>query len=304
MTKQACRQVMMVRPKHFGYDPDTARSNAFQQQGKAGDSSNIQQQALAEFDRMVAKLREADIDVLVIEDTDEPVKPNAIFPNNWISLHEDGKAILYPMLVTNRRRERRDDILESLRSEGVDIREVIDLSFYEEEEKYLESTGSVIFDYEHRQCYACLSERTSPEVLQRLSEITGDTPIIFEAYDKNGLPIYHTNVMMCIGSGYAVICTESIPTTQQQKVLATLEGTGHEIVAITLDQMYAFAGNMLELQNSQGEKVLVLSAAAMKSLTPDQKQALSKHAQLLAIPIPTIEKYGGGSVRCMMCRVN
>ena len=303
MANQACSKIMMVRPKHFGYDPQTAASNAFQQKEEGGAISGIQQQAVAEFDRMVEILRGEGVDVLVVEDTNEPVKPNAVFPNNWISLHEDGKAILYPMLVENRRKERRKGILDLLRSEGINIREVVDLSFYEPEGKYLESTGSVIFDYENQRFYACLSERTSSEVLGRLSEITGYQSLVFEAFDKNGFPVYHTNVMMCIGSGYAVVCTESIPKGQRQKVLTSLESTSHEIVPVTMDQMYAFAGNMLEVQNKQGEKILVLSETAIKSLTSGQKEMLTQYARLLSIPIPTIEKYGGGSVRCMMCRV-
>lgn len=304
MSKQAAKTIMMMRPKHFGYDPASAETNAFQVKEGYEDSDAIQQSALNEFDNAVATLREAGIHVLVVEDSDSPIKPNAVFPNNWVSFHRNSRVVLYPMLAKNRRDERRPEIFDELKAQGVSIDEFIDLSHYEDEDKFLESTGSVIFDYPREIAYACVSARTNPEVLNKFSEIMGFEPVLFEAVDKEGMEIYHTNVMMCLADDYVVICAESIPEDQRSEVLDTLEKTGHEVVPITYEQMYAFAGNMLEVENATGQSVLIMSEAAMHSLDLDQKEKLSQYSRLLSVPIPTIEKYGGGSIRCMMCRVN
>lgn len=304
MSKQAAKTIMMMRPKHFGYDPASAETNAFQVIEGADDSVSIQTAALAEFDNAVALLRQTGVKVIVIEDSAEPPKPNAVFPNNWVSFHRDSKVILYPMMAVNRRAERRTEIFDQLKEEGVLMDEFIDITHYEEQDKFLESTGSIIFDYPREIAYACVSQRTNAEVMHKLSEIMGFEPVIFDAVDRDGLAIYHTNVMMCLADNYAVICTESIPEDQRTEVISALEKTDHEIVDISYDQMYSFAGNMLEVENADGQSVLVMSEAAMHSLSLDQKEKLSQHSRLLSIPIPTIEKYGGGSIRCMMCRVN
>lgn len=304
MSKQAAKTIMMMRPKHFGYDPASAETNAFQVREGYENTNAIQRAALAEFDHAVAALRAAGVSVLVIEDSDSPVKPNAVFPNNWVSFHQNSKVVLYPMLAENRRDERRPEIFDQLKEQGVNIDEFIDLTHYEEEEKYLESTGSVIFDYPREIAYACVSARTHPEVLNKFSDIMGFEPVVFEALDKDGMEIYHTNVMMCLADYYVVICSESIPEDQRKNVLGALEKTGHEVVPITFDQMYHFAGNMLEVENQAGQSILIMSEAAMHSLDLDQKERLSQYSRLLSVPIPTIEKYGGGSIRCMMCRLN
>ena len=300
--KQAAAKIMMVRPAHFGYDPSTAETNSFQQTEGAEQQYAIQRQAVEEFNGAVATLRAAGIDVVVIDDTDEPKKPNAVFPNNWVSFH-DGRVILYPMLAENRRWERRMDLLDELAEAGVPVKEVIDISQYEAEDKFLESTGSVVIDYENDLAYACLSSRTHKDVLNKLCELNGYEPVLFESFNKEGVPVYHTNVVMCIASKYAVICAESIREDQRFDVLQTLKTTGHEVVEITMDQMYGFAGNMLEVENQQGESVLVMSQTAYDSLTESQIQCLSAHSKIQTVQIPTIEKFGGGSVRCMMCRV-
>lgn len=300
--KQAAAKIMMVRPAHFGYDPSTAETNSFQQTEGAEQQYAIQRQAVEEFNGAVATLRAAGIDVVVIDDTDEPKKPNAVFPNNWVSFH-DGRVILYPMLAENRRWERRMDLLDELAEAGVPVKEVIDISQYEAEDKFLESTGSVVIDYENDLAYACLSSRTHKDVLNKLCELNGYEPVLFESFNKEGVPVYHTNVVMCIASKYAVICAESIREDQRFDVLQTLKTTGHEVVEITMDQMYGFAGNMLEVENQQGESVLVMSQTAYDSLTEAQIQCLSAHSKIQTVQIPTIEKFGGGSVRCMMCRV-
>ena len=301
--RQASKRIMMVRPKHFGYDPETAESNAFQSSEGAQKRQEIEQLAINEFDGAVEKLRHKGVEVEVIEDTDTPKKLNAVFPNNWVSFHED-KVVLYPMLTPSRRSERRLDVVESFQEQGFVADQVIDLSNYESEDQFLESTGSIIFDYEHKLAYACLSPRTDAELFEKLCDIIGFEPVAFYAYDEHHQEIYHTNVMMCIAADYAVVCAESIPEEQREDVLGALTKTGHEIVDISLQQVHQFAGNMLEVEDEHGQSILVMSKAAFLSLSKGQVEAISKYSEILAIPIPTIEKYGGGSIRCMMCRVN
>ncbi|WP_245701863.1 citrulline utilization hydrolase CtlX [Roseivirga misakiensis] len=293
---------MMVRPKNFGFDYTTAASNAFQDESGANAVDEIIQNAIIEFDHAVAALNDKGVAVKVIQDTESPKKPNAVFPNNWVSFHDD-KVILYPMQAENRRWERRADILSELEADGLNLGEVVDISHYEQEDKFLESTGSMVLDYKNKRAYACLSTRTHEQVLEEFSELTGFELVIFNAFDKNKVPVYHTNVLMCIGSTYAVICLEAIPMAERESIQNKLRDTGHEIVPLTMDQMYAFAGNMLEVENSQGQRILVMSDSAFNSLTELQKSKLNEHAEILSVAIPTIEKYGGGSVRCMMCRL-
>lgn len=303
MSKQAAKRIMMMRPKHFGFDPTTASSNSFQSREGAEERARIEKSAQIEFDAAVIKLKSEGIDIVALNDSDLPEKPNAVFPNNWVSFHEGGLVILYPMLTQSRRVERRQEVLDELERAGVEISSIIDISNYENEDKFLESTGSVVLDYRNKLAYACLSIRTHREVLDKFCEILGYEAVVFEAFDRKGEAVYHTNVIMCIADQYAVICTESIPEQQRSEVLSTLESTGHEVVSLSMDQMYNFAGNMLEVENDIGQSVLVMSESAMKSLTIDQKETLSQYSRLTSLAIPTIEKYGGGSVRCMMCKV-
>jgi len=302
MAIQASKEIMMVRPRNFGFDQTTAASNSFQNEEGADAVKEIRIKAIAEFDAAVAQLRAEDIRVHVIEDSEAPVKPNAVFPNNWVSFH-GSKAILYPMLAENRRWERRPEVLDQLKSEGVSIGDVIDLSEFEKKDKFLESTGSMVLDYENELAYACLSSRTDMEVLEAFCNETGFDAFVFDSFNKDGLAVYHTNVIMCIAAKYAVICLESIPEEQQATVIEALESTGHEIILITMDQMYAFAGNMLEVLDGVGNSTLVMSSTALNCLVEDQMDAITHYSKILSVEIPTIEKYGGGSVRCMMCRV-
>ena len=302
MAIQASKEIMMVRPRNFGFDQTTAASNSFQNEEGADAVKEIRIKAIAEFDAAVAQLRAEDIRVHVIEDSEAPVKPNAVFPNNWVSFH-GSKAILYPMLAENRRWERRPEVLDQLKSEGVSIGDVIDLSEFEKKDKFLESTGSMVLDYENELAYACLSSRTDMEVLEAFCNETGFDAFVFDSFNKDGLAVYHTNVIMCIAAKYAVICLESIPEEQQATVIEALESTGHEIIPITMDQMYAFAGNMLEVLDGVGNSTLVMSSTALNCLVEDQMDAITHYSKILSVEIPTIEKYGGGSVRCMMCRV-
>lgn len=299
---QASREIMMVRPKHFGFDEVTADSNAFQNKEGADAIDEINQQAVKEFDAVVEKLRAQGVSVHVMEDSQAPVKPNAIFPNNWISFHGN-QVLLYPMLAENRRWERRTQVLDQLKDKGLAIGSVVDLTAFENDDKFLESTGSMVLDYENELAYACLSSRTHLDVLQEFCNRTGFDAFTFDAFDKNGLAIYHTNVLMCIAEKYVIICLESVPEDQQATVVEALEKTDHEIIPITMDQMYAYAGNMLEVINEANESILVMSGSAFQSLTEEQKTRISHYSNMLSVDIPTIEKYGGGSVRCMMCRV-
>lgn len=302
MAVQAAKDIMMVRPKNFGFDQTTAASNSFQHEDGSEAVSEIRIIAIAEFDSAVAQLREQSIKVHVIEDSESPVKPNAVFPNNWVSFH-GSKTLLYPMLAENRRWERRSEVIDKLKAEGVSIGDVIDLSEFEKEEKYLESTGSMVLDYENELAYACLSSRTDMEVIEAFCDETGFDAFTFDSFDKDGLSVYHTNVLMCIAARYAVICLDAIPEEQQATVIEALESTGHEIIPITMDQMYAFAGNMLEVLDGEECSTLVMSTTAFNCLDEDQMEAITHYSKILSVEIPTIEKYGGGSVRCMMCRV-
>lgn len=297
---QPAKKIMMVRPKHFGFDPASAESNAFQHKEGAEQVNDIATEAIAEFDAAVTKLRANGLEVLVIQDTDKPEKPNAVFPNNWISFHEN-QVLIYPMMAENRRWERRDEILDEVLGESE--KQIIDLTEFEKESKFLESTGSVVIDYVNDLAYACISARTDQDVLEKMCEVLKLEPILFEAVDKEGLEIYHTNVMMCLAADYAVICLESIKAEYRDAVVAALTKTGHQLIKLSMDQIYHFAGNMMETLDESENSVLVMSDTAMKSLTIDQKETVAQFSQTLSIHIPTIEKYGGGSARCMMCRV-
>ena len=260
---------------------------------------------------MVELLRSKSIEVIVIQDTLEPHTPDSIFPNNWISFHEDGEdgrtVVTYPMFAVNRRAERREDIIEYLYNRGFHVSKRIDYSNFENNQIFLEGTGSVVLDRKHRQAYACLSPRTNRELFLRFCEDLGYKPIYFDALHQVGgdmRPIYHTNVMMAIGSTYAVICLESIVNQEQREMVEReLQTTGHDVIEITSEQMNRFAGNMLEVKALDGALYLCLSQSAYNVLSVAQRIQLARHVQLLIIPIPTIEALGGGSVRCMMAEL-
>jgi hypothetical protein len=292
----------MVRPAAFGFNEETAANNYFQ--SNAGiDKKQLQQKALAEFDNMVQTLRQHDITVWVIDDTSEPAKPDAIFPNNWLSTSPSGTVAVFPLFAPNRRTEKRDDILDQLAKRFV-VKEVQDWSEFEAEGRFLEGTGSMIIDYDNKMIYACVSERTSLSVLEKYAATNGFQAIVFLATDKNGMPVYHTNVVMTLGDGFCVLCEEAIE--EEWELIAVrqlLESTNHSIISITREQLHSFAGNMLQVQNKKGEKYLVLSQTAFESLRKEQKQQLEAHSTLLPIAVPTIEAVEGGSVRCMMAEI-
>jgi hypothetical protein len=302
---QSAGTVLMVRPASFGFNPQTAASNAFQRSPIAAADGEAQAQVLQEFDALGEVLLRAGVKVLVAGDTREPPKPDAIFPNNWVSFHGDGTVALYPMLAPNRRLERRDEILEQVvRSGGFRVSRTVDLTHREQENKYLEGTGSLVLDRMHRIAYACASPRTDLDVLGEFAQLLDYDLVAFDAQDGAGQAIYHTNVMMAIGHRFAVVCGESIVRDRHRDaVFARLHATGHEVIDINLSQMANFAGNVLELAPPQGAMV-VLSTRALQSFNPPQQRALESHAGLVPVAIPTIERLGGGGVRCMLAEVH
>ena len=295
----------MVRPASFYNNPLTAASNRFQ--GKT-DASPAQQQADAEheFDLLAAALTEAGVRVVQIDDTADPETPDAIFPNNWVSTHADGTVVLYPMEAENRRTERRADIIDALADEhGFKVSGVIDLSPHEDSGQYLEGTGSLVLDRVNRIAYACLSSRTHLDALGDFAQRLDYDVVAFDAVDRDGAPIYHTNVMMSVGEDVAIICAESIVRDDQREaVIESLTRTGHEIVELSHDQMDAFAGNMLELRTASGERVIAMSDQARRSLTADQTTTIEAHANIVSAPIDNIESSAGGSVRCMLAEIH
>ena len=295
--------ILMVRPANFQYNPQTAQNNAFQSAEGADDQDRIRKAAVEEFDRMVASLRAAGVQVYVAQDSVRPHTPDAVFPNNWVTFHAEGTVITYPMWAPVRRLERREGILEDLQ-ETFWMGEWIHLEDAETQQAYLEGTGSLILDRVNRLAYACRSVRTHESVLDRFCAAMDYQKVLFDAVDGTGQAIYHTNVMMALGTSFVVICLDSVPTEEERQMLrAQFEKTQKEVVDISLEQMGAFAGNMLQVQSQSGDPILVLSKTAYDSLLPEQIQQLEKHTRLLSPDIPTIEQYGGGSVRCMMAEI-
>jgi hypothetical protein len=299
---QTTSAILMIRPVNFGFNEQTAGSNAFQ--NRNAEEQQVQNKALKEFDNLVDVLRENGVEVIVIDDTPEPHTPDSIFPNNWVSFHSDGNVFMYPMMAENRRLERREDIIMRLEDE-FSIKHVIDLSRFEHENKFLEGTGSMVLDRENKIAYACLSPRTDKEVLDLFCAQSGYKSVLFHAVDENGMDIYHTNVLMCIGSDFAVICLDSIKDPEEKgTVIQSLKSTQKQVIAISFDQMNHFAGNMLELQSQSGESLVVMSKSAWDSLNYEQRTILSSFSKPVYADISTIENNGGGSARCMIAEVH
>jgi hypothetical protein len=298
---QTTNHILMIRPVDFKFNEQTAGNNMFQ---IASSDSDVQTQALKEFDGFVDLLRKNDVDVTVVDDTLQPETPDSIFPNNWVSFHEDGSVYLYPMFSENRRLERRRDILDGLK-ENFEVNHISDLSFYEQQYAFLEGTGSMVLDRTNKIAYACLSVRTDEEVLNNFCMLTGYQPVPFQAVDGSNFPIYHTNVMMCIGDRFAVICLDSIRNPEEKlNVTVSLKSSGKEIIEISLEQMNKFAGNMLQVANATGESLLVMSEQAYLSLNAEQITALEQYSRIIYAPLYTIEKNGGGSARCMLAEIH
>jgi hypothetical protein len=298
---QTTFHILMVRPASFGFNPQTANSNAFQKQ--ADPSPEIRDRAIQEFDKMVETLRKEGVNVIVVEDTPEPVKPDAVFPNNWVTFHAEGVAVLYPMEAENRRLERRMDILENLKKK-FQIRDILDLSHHEEKQKYLEGTGSLILDRYNKIAYASLSSRTNTQVLDNFCHLMQYQAVTFFAKDRNGKDIYHTNVVMTLGDKFVVICMDAVTDAfDKEDLLESFKKTRREVIKITHEQMEKFAGNMLSIDNDRGDKLLVMSATSYKALTDSQIKQLLLYAKIVPVEITTIETYGGGSARCMMAEI-
>lgn len=299
---QAPSSVLMVRPSSFGFNPQTAGTNAFQI-NQSASAAEVSQKALEEFDQMVDILRANDVEVVVVQDSPDPLKPDAIFPNNWISFHADGSVVLYPMMAENRRLERTIPVLDRIKS-GFQLGEIVDLTTFEKKNQFLEGTGSVVFDYPNKIAYASRSARTNEAILNELCKKMGFRPVVFDAVDEAGQAIYHTNVLMCVGTRFAVICLDAIRKDEDQEfLLQSFSETHHQVISISYAQLQSFAGNMIEVLTKSGEPVVLLSEKAFQSLIPGQINALTKFVELIPVPIPTIEQYGGGSVRCMVAGI-
>lgn len=296
---QCCAHILMIRPVNFGFNAETAVNNKFQ----VNISDNVQQQALEEFNGLVSLLTNNKVSLTVITDTVVPHTPDSIFPNNWISFHEDGTVFIYPMFAANRRLEKKPHIFENLKANLL-ITEIKDLSRYETENFFLEGTGSMVLDRENRIAYASLSPRTDKHILGEFCSMAGYTPCSFTSADNSGNAIYHTNVMMCVADKFAVICLDAIRDEQERLMVSgSLKGSGKEIIDISLQQINAFAGNMLQVRNSEGELLLVMSSQAFGSLNTEQVKRLEKFSRIIHTPLDTIESCGGGSARCMMAEI-
>ncbi|MBX2980306.1 MAG: amidinotransferase [Flavobacteriales bacterium] len=312
---QNASSVILIRPTGFGYDPETAESNGFQQQR---NDPRITRQAEEEFDGLLDALRNCGIRTTVLDPVD-PKAPNAVFPNNWFSTHADGTVVIYPMHTLSRRSERDPDMQATMQREGFSVRQVIDLHAWEQQGLILEGTGSLVLDRVARFAYACLSPRTSEIAVNAWCEALGYVPITFTATmdgTLTGQPVYHTNVVMSIGTRFAVVCFDALPYPAERTELEEeLAKAGKEVIPITLEQMHQYVGNMLELRGTpapgrirshhapatdQGVEYLLLSETAFLALAPFQRQALQRYTELVPVPIPTIEAVGGGSVRCML----
>jgi hypothetical protein len=302
---QTTADVLMIRPVQFAGNEQTAGSNKFQQLDISAHADTVQTAALSEFDALVTSLQQAGVAVHVFADNPQPHTPDSIFPNNWVSFHADGTVVLYPMLAPNRRLERRLDLIEALDLQrGFQVTRTLDLTHREAEQKFLEGTGSLVLDRAHRVAYACLSPRTDMDVLGEFSQRMDYDIVAFEAFDADGAAIYHTNVLMAVGEKFAAVCLDCIEPARRTAVGDMLRSTGHELIELSVQQMSRFAGNMLQLRGQRGDRIIAMSDSAYRSLDSGQLAALEGHGRIVSVAIPTIERLGGGSVRCMIAEVH
>jgi len=301
---QTTDTVLMIEPIAFGYNAQTAENNYFQVNS---ENSDTQKKALEEFQNFVEKLRNKGINVITVKDTLEPHTPDSIFPNNWVSFGADGKVFLYPMFAPNRRDERRSEVLGAVENAGFEIKEIDDISASENQDLFLEGTGSMIFDHDYKLAYGSVSLRLDENLFREFCEKIGYEPVVFHSFQTAGterLPIYHTNVMMCVADKFVVICLDCIDDElEREKVQETIKSSGKEIIEISEEQMQNFAGNMLQVHNKNGEKFLVMSKTAYKSLHQNQISAIEKYCEIIYSDLNTIEVNGGGSARCMLAEV-
>lgn len=297
--------VVMVRPASFGFNPDTAPSFMFQREITETNRKEIERRARMEFDILAGRLRDAGVEVIIIEDKEDLNTPDAVFPNNWVSFHDDGTVVLYPMLAPSRRPERRRDIIDKLQARGFSVSRVVDLTHHENKGRFLEGTGSVVFDHAERTAYANLSPRTNEQVLKELCGILGYKPVTFRAVRQNGEGILHTDVLLSICERFSVFCPESIPDASARSGLfKNLEYANRQIIPIDFKQLDHFAGNVLQLSTKDGRSALVISTAACLALRPEQREAIQKYSKIVESPLPLFESIGGGSARCMMADVH
>ena len=305
--KQTTNTILMIRPVNFRMNEQTAVNNYYQQELTGKLPATINALAQKEFDNFVSKLQDNGVEVVVINDTENPNTPDAVFPNNWISFHENGDVGLYPMFAENRRLERREDVLEQLEEKGFIIENILDYTIAEEEKIYLEGTGSMILDRQNQKAYCALSERADEELFIEFCEDFEYTPIVFTAnqtVNNTREAIYHTNVMMCVAEQFAIVCLASIDDKKERKnVVKHLKEDGKEVIDITEKQVSSFAGNMLQVQGSENERFLIMSSSAYNSLEKNQLQKIEKYNRIIHSSLETIETCGGGSARCMMAEV-
>lgn len=301
---QTTDTVLMIEPIAFGYNAQTAENNYFQVNS---ENATTQEKALEEFYAFAEKLRSKGIRVIAVKDTLEPHTPDSIFPNNWVSFGRDGRVFLYPMFAPNRRDERRMEILDEIKAQGFDIKEIVDFSIHENDNKFLEGTGSMIFDHDNKLAYGSVSLRLDEELFREFCQKIDYKPVVFHSYQTAGgqrLPIYHTNVMMCVADQYVVICLDCIDdAAERAAVVEAIKNSGKEIIEISEAQMQSFAGNMLQVHNDKGEKFLVMSQTAYESLAPEQIQKIESYNEIIYSNLRTIEVNGGGSARCMLAEV-
>jgi len=294
------KTIMMIEPVSFGFNEETASNNYFQQNTHIEDA---QTKALKEFQQFVDRLSSHDVDVLVVKDTPSPLTPDSIFPNNWISIHEEGIMVLYPMFAKNRRMERKQTVIDAVK-ETIDVKEIVDFTHFENSKQYLEGTGSMVLDRQNKIAYACISERTDKDLFASFCLKINYTPMLFHAHDQNGLMIHHTNVLMCMADQYVVICLDAIyDQVEKEKLVEQFNATQKEIITISFDQMNHFCGNMLQIKNKHGLHFLVMSTQAYQHLTPEQVNRLETYQPIIHSDITTIETLGGGSARCMMAEL-
>ncbi len=304
--RQTTDTILMIRPVNFRMNEQTAVNNYFQED-IATENAQINKKAQQEFDNFVEKLRAVGVHVIVVNDDETADTPDSIFPNNWVSFHDNGDVVIYPMFAENRRQERREDVFITIEEAGHKIENIIDYTSAEDEGVFLEGTGSVILDRVNRKAYCALSPRADEELFIEFCEDLEYTPVIFTANQTvkdERLAIYHTNVMMCVAENFAVICLDTIDDKKERKnVIKHLKQDGKEVISITESQMHQFAGNMLQVRGENNQRYLVMSASAHNSLNKDQVDKIEKHCQILSSSLETIETCGGGSARCMMAEV-
>lgn len=300
--RQAASRVLMVRPTAFGPNPETAASNVFQRPLGDADAAAVHAAAVREHEALAAALRGHGVDVLVVDDTEAPVTPDAVFPNNWVSFHAGGEAILYPMAYASRAAEVREDVIAAVEHRFRARWRRVDLTGCRAAGAVLEGTGSLVLDRVHGRAFAALSPRTSETLAVEVAELLGLRPVIFEARDAAGRPIYHTNVILAIGTPVAVVCGESLAPGDRDGVMAEL-ARGRELIDIDLDQAARFAGNVLELRGAGGAPLLAMSTSARDAFRPEQRARLEAQATIVHVPVPVLERHGGGSVRCALVEV-